>query len=48
VRFGMIQIKASELWPELEKFFKNRTGNIMAAIAYISDDSSISFGKGIL
>jgi len=41
----MITVKSDGLWPELQKLFK-KSNNIKAAVAYVSDDSSISFGKG--
>ena len=41
----MITVKNNDLWSELQKLFKN-TYSIKAAVAYVSDDSSISFGKG--
>lgn len=41
----MISVKSSDLWSELEKLFKTAR-NIKAAIAYVSDDSCISFKKG--
>lgn len=41
----MITIKSHDLWPEIERLAKN-SKNIKAAVAYVSDDSSISFGKG--
>ena len=41
----MITIKSDGLWLELERLTSS-TRNIKAAVAYVSDDSCISFGKG--
>jgi hypothetical protein len=41
----MIAVKSDDLWNELEKFADHSTG-IKAAVAYVSDDSSIRFGRG--
>lgn len=41
----MILVKSSDLWSELEKLFKT-TNYLKAAIAYVADDSCISFKKG--
>lgn len=41
----MITIKSDDLWLELERLSSN-TKNLKAAVAYVSDDSCITFGKG--
>ncbi len=41
----MITIKSDDLWLELERLSLN-TKNLKAAVAYVSDDSFIKFGKG--
>ncbi len=41
----MIAIKSDDLWSELERLSLN-TKSMKAAVAYVSDDSCISFGKG--
>ncbi len=41
----MFTIKSDDLWLELERL-ASRTKSIKAAVAYVSDDSCISFGKG--
>ena len=41
----MIKILSGGLWPELAKLAKQKTC-IKAAVAYVSDDSYVSFGKG--
>ena len=41
----MITIKSGGLWLELDRLTSS-TKNIKAAVAYVSDDSCISFGKG--
>ncbi len=41
----MISVNSSDLWFELEKLFKT-TNALKAAIAYVADDSCISFKKG--
>lgn len=43
----MITVKSNDLWVELEKLAKKATC-INAAVAYVSDDSCIAFGKGDL
>ena len=39
----VIKIKSDDLWSELERLSKN-SKSIKAAVAYVSDDSCISFG----
>ena len=41
----MITIKSDDLWLELKRLAES-TKNIKAAVAYVSDDSCISLGKG--
>ena len=41
----MVSIKSDDLWLELERLTSSTT-TIKAAVAYVSDDSCISFGKG--
>ncbi|MBU2719642.1 hypothetical protein HF563_09700, partial [Acidithiobacillus ferridurans] len=41
----MIAIKSDDLWLELKRLASS-TKSIKAAVAYVSDDSCISFGKG--
>lgn len=41
----MIKVKSHDLWSELERISKNAKSK-RAAIAYVSDDSVIAFGKG--
>jgi hypothetical protein len=41
----MITVRSHDLWSELAKF-ADRTTGIKAAVAYVSDDTSIKFGEG--
>ena len=41
----MIKIESADLWTELESLFKS-SKSVIAAVAYVSDDATISFKEG--
>jgi len=44
----MITVKSDGLWPELQKTIQEIKIILRTAVAYVSDDSSISLGRDIL